>query len=170
MELRTLDFEKEKSFKCGGKTYNIKDTLSFVRFKELQKLNLEFGYNATFQNIFERVSEAMNKMNEVKFVDAAVTLHNILVGIKNLDEKYDVAFRVCALFIDAEDEDPTVYDEAKMNEKIESWSKELDVMPFFQLAATVVPHWTIAYETLLKSGLDRAAEKASSLLQEKSEK
>ena len=143
------------------------ETLSFARYRVLQKLNLEFGYNATFNGIFERVKEAMEKMNEVRFVDTAVILHNILVGIKNLDEKEDVSLRLCTLFINEENEDVSVYDEKVMESKIECWSKELDVYPFFQLAASVVPHWTSAYNQLLKSGLINSQKVKSSQSKEK---
>ena len=91
-------------------------------------------------------------MNSLKFGDAAVILHNIMMGIKTLDDKHDSALRICAIFIDEEGEDPTVYDEAKMREKIDCWGRELSVTPFFQLAASIVPSWINAYKIVSRDG------------------
>jgi hypothetical protein len=151
-ELRTINFEK-KHFECQGRKFYLKESLSFERFRELQKINLEFGYSATFHDIFKNIKIAWDFLNATKLGDAAVTLHNLMYGIVSLEEKDDAAFRLCALFIDEEGEDATIYDEGLMREKIECWSKELDVAPFFQLAASLVPHWINAYQNISRNGL-----------------
>ncbi len=151
-ELRTINFEK-KYFECQGRKFYQRDTLSFNRYHELQKVILEFGYSATFVDIFKNLRVAWDHLNSLRLGDAAVTLHNIMYGIKTMDGKNDAAFRICALFFDEEGEDPTVYDEGKMREKIDCWSKELSVTPFFQLAANLVPNWINAYKIVSQSGL-----------------
>lgn len=150
--MKVVDFTK-KHFECQGRKFYLKDTLSFNRYRELQKIILEFGYSATFVDIFKNVKTAWDFMNQLKFGDAAVTLHNIMSGIKTLEDKDDPALRMCALFIDEEGEDSTVYDEGKMREKIDCWAKECAVTPFFQLAANLVPSWINAYKIVSQSGL-----------------
>ena len=150
--LRTIDFEK-KYFECGGRKFYVRDSLSFARYRELQKLNLQFGYSGTFYDVYNNVKEAYECLNKVKFAEGAIVLYNILQGIANLDDKYDPAWKICALFTDEEGEDPTIYDEGKMREKIDCWSKELDSLPFFQLAANLVPGWIDAYKTSIQNGL-----------------
>ena len=150
-ELKTIDFSK-KYFECGGRKFYIKDSLSFNRYRELQRLIIEFGFSATFVDIFKNIRIAWDHLNNLKLGDAAVTLHNVMYGIKSLEEKDDPALRMCALFIDEEGEDPTVYDEGKMKEKIDCWASELSVTPFFQLASSVVPHWIKAYNLVSKNG------------------
>lgn len=150
--LKTIDFSK-KYFECGSRKFYVRDSLSFIRYRELQKLILEFAFSATFVDIFKNVKTAWDFMNSLKFGDAAVTLHNIMIGVKTLEDKDDPALRMCALFIDEEGEDPTIYDEGKMREKIDCWGKELAVTPFFQLAASCVPSWTNAYKLVSQSGL-----------------
>lgn len=152
MELRTIDFST-KHFECQGRKFYVKDTLSFTRYRELQKINLEFGYSATFHDIFKNIKTAWDYLNQTKLGEAAVVLHNVMYGVVSLDDKDDAALRMCALFIDEEGEDPTVYDEGKMREKIECWGKELSVTPFFQLAANLVPNWISAYQTVSQNGL-----------------
>ena len=102
-----------------------------ISYRELQKLILEFGYSATFVDIFKNIRTAWDHMNTLKLGDAAVTLHNVMYGIKSLDEKDDPALRMCALFIDEEGEDPTVYDEGKMKEKIDCWGVSCRLPLFF---------------------------------------
>ena len=151
MELRTLDFT-DKHFECGGRKFTVKDSLSFVRYRELQRLNIQFGYSATFIDTYNNMKEAYELLNKGKFADAAVQLYNVLAGVIDLDGKHDPAWIACALFIDEDGEDPTVYDEGKMKEKIDCWGKELDVSPFFQLAANLVPGWINAYKSDSQSG------------------
>lgn len=155
MELRKLDFEKIKYFECGGRKFYLQDTISFMRWMELNRIGLEFGYSATFVDIFKNVNTAMEHMNKLKFTDAVITLHNILIGIKSLEEKSDPAFRICALFINEEGEDIAGYDESKMKEKIDCWGKELDPLPFFRLASSLVPSWTNAYKIVIRDGLEQ---------------
>lgn len=162
-DLRIIDFSK-KYFECDGRKFYVKDTLSFNRYRELQKMMLEFGYSATFVDIFKNVKTAWDYMNSLKFGDASVTLHNIMMGIKSLEDKDDVALRMCALFIDEEGEDSTLFDEGKMKEKIDCWAKECAVTPFFQLAASLVPSWINAYKIVTQSGFGEAAKKESSQL------
>jgi hypothetical protein len=154
--LREIDFSK-KYFECDGRKFYVRDSLSFARYRELQKLNLEFGYSATFSDIFKNVRTAWDFLNATKLGEAAVVLHNIMYGVVSLEDKDDPALRLCALFIDEEGEDPTVYDEGKMREKIECWSKELSVTPFFQLAANLVPGWIPSYEMVIRNGSGEAA-------------
>jgi len=161
MTLRKIDFSK-KHFECQGRKFYLRDSLSFARYRELQKIILEFGYSATFVDLFKNIKSAWDHMNALRFGDAAVVLHNIMIGIKSLEDKDDAALRLCALFIDEEGEDSTVYDEAKMREKIDCWGKELAVTPFFQLAAKLVPSWINAYKIVTQSGFAEEKEKAQS--------
>lgn len=143
--MRKIDF-KEKQFECGGRTFYLQDSLSFNRYRELQRLSIEFGFSRTFIDLYKALDRAEGFLNKVQLVDAAVELRNAKIGVAMLEEKEDPALRVCTLFLNEADEDVTIIDEVKMKDKIECWSKELDVTPFFQLAASIVPDWRPAYE------------------------
>lgn len=159
-DLRSIDFN-QKHFECGGRKFYIKDSLSFIRYRELQKIGLEFGYSATFQDIFKNIRIAWDYLNATKLGEAAVVLHNIMYGVVSLDDKDDAALRLCALFIDEDGEDVTAYDEGKMREKIECWGKELSVLPFFQLAVSLVPGWLPSYKVVLNDGSEQKSEEPS---------
>ena len=160
-DLKVIDFSK-KYFEAGGRKWYVKDSLSFNRYRELQKVILEFGYSATFVDIFKNLRVAWDHLNSLRLGDAAVTIHNIMYGIKNLEQKDDAALRICALFIDEMGEDATVYDEGKMREKIDCWAGECSVTPFFQLAANLVPSWINAYKIVSQSGLREEVKKEQS--------
>lgn len=160
-KLRTLNFDKDKCFECDGKKFYVQDSISFVRYKELQKIILQFGYSATFVDIFKNLRIAWEHLNNLRLGEAAVILHNIMAGIIDLDDKNDPALRMCTLFINEENEDPTRYDEAIMQAKIDSWSKELDVTPFFLFAASLVPDWTNAYRVVSQIGSEKQQKQES---------
>jgi hypothetical protein len=153
MELRKLDFNVIKTFECGGKTFIINDSLSFARYRESQKIMLEFGFSASFMDIFNNLKLAAGLFDKGKYFDMATTIYKVMEGVKNTIDKDDPALRLCALFIDEEGEDATLYNELSMKRKIECWGKELDVAPFFYLAAGLVDNWTNAYESTIQSGL-----------------
>ena len=165
-ELRTIDFTQTKSFECdnGKRKFRLNsEQLSFMRYRELQKINLEFGFSVSFMDLFKNVRSTYDLLNQVKFADAAVLLHNVLYGVVSLEEKDDPAWRICALFINEEGEDLALYDEAKVKDKIECWSKELDCLPFFQLASNLTPGWTNAYRIVIPDG-SKGAEKEETIL------
>lgn len=143
--LRVIDFSETKSFECGGRKFYLHDSLSFARFMELQKLILEFSFSASFQDIYKNLMLVYDHLNNLKFADSAVIIHNMMYGIIKLDDKEDSALRIASLFINEENEDVAEYNEAKSKDKINCWAKELDVTPFYQLAVSTVPAWTAAF-------------------------
>jgi len=160
--MKSLDFNTTKYFECGGKKFFVRESLSFTRYKELQKLMIEFGYSATFQDIFNNLKTAIDAFNKHKYDEMVVTIHNVLNGITKIETKDDPALRLCALFIDEEGEDPTRYNEAEMKAKIDCWGEEYEVGPFFYLAAGLAQGWMQAYEIVLKNGSKVEPEKQPS--------
>ncbi len=147
--LRKVDF-KEKKFECGGRVFHLTDTLSFNRYRQLERLSIMFGFSTDFAQLFSSLQKMYDNMQTAKnYADVSVMLHNILIGVKALEGKDDPALQLCALFINEADEDVTVYDEVKMRDKIDCWAKELDVTPFFHLAASLVEGWLPAYRVIL---------------------
>jgi hypothetical protein len=158
MKLKIIDV-KEKQFECGGRTFYIQDSLSFNRYRELQRISIEFGFSTTFIDLYKEVKKSYDLVQTNKnWGDLAVTLFNILSGVSKLDEKDAPALRLCALFINEADEDVTVYDELKIKDKINCWSKELDVSPFFHMAVNLVNGWMPAYKITSQSILNKESE------------
>ena len=139
----------------------MQDSLSFNRFRELQRISIEFGFSTTFVELFKEIQKAYDLVQTNKnWGDLAVTLYNLLHGVAAIENKDAAALRLCALFISETGEDVTVFDEAKMKDKIECWSKELDVSSFFHLAASLVDGWMPAYNITIQntSSVEKAKE------------
>ena len=150
--MRKLDFNVDKNFECDGRKFEVTDSLSFTRYKELQKISLEFGFSATFEDIFNNNQKAIDAYNKHDYFTMSIILYKIQEGIKTIEDKDDPSLRLCALFINEPDEDPTKYNEAMMKSKIDCWGKEMDIAPFFYLAASLVPGWMPAYKLVIHDG------------------
>jgi hypothetical protein len=156
-ELRTIDFNKS-SFECGGETWTVSEKISFERYKKLQELLIEFGFSATFKDIFSGLRRAWDLLNALKLGDASVVIHNLMNGIKNMEQKHDTSLRICALFINRDGEDLSDASDTIINSKIDIWAKELDVTPFFHFAAALSKDWIAAYNVFTQSTSKVAAQ------------
>ena len=88
-KLRLIDF-KEKKFTCGGRTFYVHDSLSFNRFRELQRISIEFGFSTTFVELFKEIQKAYDFVQTNKnWGDLAVTLYNLLHGVVYRDWETD---------------------------------------------------------------------------------
>lgn len=149
--MKELDFS-QKVFECDGSKWYVEDSISFARYRALEEIAIEFGYSATFADIFKNLRKLWDNQNQLKFAENSVLIHNMMKGIVNLEEKKpDAALRICALFINEENEDRLEYNETKMREKIDRWGKECDVRPFFHLAGSVVNGWLPAYKIAINT-------------------
>jgi len=146
--LKELDLTQKK-FTANGKTYHIRKSMSFDRYRMYEKLQIEVGYGANFKQIYDNVKAAYDLVNKSEFANTAVKLHNILAGIKTIESRQIPALRICALFINAEGEDEKVITEEMIDEKIADWEAEgYDIFPFFQLAINSIPDFSLAYKVL----------------------
>jgi hypothetical protein len=146
-------------FDCAGKKYFLSDKLSFIKFEKLSEWTLEFGFSATFKDIFTQLRKQYDLLNQMKLADAIVVCHNLMSGIVNLEQKNNVAFRICALFILEEGENEIEYNEAKIDEKIDNWSKEYDAGFFLNFAASIVPNWIAAYNLVSQNTSEKESQK-----------
>ena len=157
--MKIVEF-KDKKFECGGRTFIIEDTLSFNRYRELQRLSIEFGFSRTFVDLFKDIQKIYGLMQTAQnYADVSVTLYNIIAGVSVLEDKNDPALTLCALFINEANEDITEYNELKIKDKIACWGKELDVTPFFHMACSLVEGWMPAYKLTLSSILKEKEKK-----------
>ena len=149
-ELKRLDITKP-TFIANGTKYNIESGLSIERFCEYQILEKEAGFGITFKKVFENLQELHGLMNEVRFVEAAVLLHNLMSGVAKLEEKEPTLLKICALFINADGEDRTTINNDMVVKKIEDWKAEYDVRDFFTLALNTVDGFLEIYANATRS-------------------
>ena len=160
MEVKTLDLFKTPSFEANGKKYKVTNSVSISRWREYEKLEPRLTFGMGFSDMYKQITKAYNALNtkQGNIADCAVILHNILNGLKSIeDEKREhPALMMAALVINFEGEDTGVYDEQIQLQKIEDWKKEgFDVLPFFTFALFSIQGFR---ETYQKSLIEKAEE------------
>jgi len=129
----------DSEFIANGKLYFIEPELSAERFARMQEIEIELGYNVSYDTLHKGLSKSYNLLNENKFADAAVFIHNLMNSIGNLEERKEPIMQYCSMFINTVDEDRRKVDEKIMSQKIEDWKEEgIDYHSFFRLAINMV--------------------------------
>lgn len=152
--LKQIDLNKKK-FTANGIEYFIESGLSFERFLMYQKLQLEVGYETGFYGVFKGLEKAYNSCNEGKLADVSVIVHNMMKGIKTVDERRVPMLDLVCLFINTKDEDRKIINDDIIQQKISNWEAEgLDMMPFFQLAVSSIKNFSNVYTEFTQNILE----------------
>jgi len=147
---KRIDMTKP-SFVANGKEYFITSHLTVARFCEFQILEKEVGFSMNFDKVFQEINEITELMNETKFVECAVRLDNLRRGVAKLKDKEPSVLKLCTLFVNTENEDPSTWNNDVMTVKIEDWKAEgIDVQDFFTLALNSVNGFIDIYEQISK--------------------
>jgi hypothetical protein len=156
--LKRIDFSSP-TIPANGKVYKFMNELSIARFKELDKLEVEFFYGFDMQQMFDKLKAAFEDLNKAKPADASVKIHNLMKGIADkVDKRENVVLRICSLYLVTEDEDVTKWSEELAKQKINDWETEGYAMTdFFSLAATSLPGFLKSYESVTQDMSEEAA-------------
>lgn len=147
-ELKRIDFEKGK-FTANGKTYTIEGALSIERYAELQILEKELAYGFTVKDIFKKLKQLWEFLNKMKFAEAAVLIRDMMAGATRVGERTPTVLKICALFINTDDEDRATITQEMINKKIEDWKAEgVDMRDFFQVASSSIHGFLEVYESV----------------------
>lgn len=153
--LKQIDLKK-KTFTANGVTYFIESSLSFERFLMYQKLQLEVGYETGFYGVFKGLERAYASCNDGKLADASVIIHNLMKGIKTVDDRRVPMLELVCLFINEKDEDRKIINDDMISQKISNWEAEgLDMMPFFHLAVSSIKNFSSVYTEFTQSILEQ---------------
>ena len=129
----------ESEFVANGKLYFIEPELSAERFKRMQELEIELGFGANYKHLFDGLKKSYGLLNENKFADAAVFIHNLMNSLAGLEERRDPIMEYCAMFINTAGEDRRKVDEKMIESKINDWKEEgINYHDFFRLAVNMV--------------------------------
>lgn len=157
MELKKIDLSA-KQFEANGKKYFIETELSIDRYSKYEQMEIELGFGRQFSEVFDVARAAMDDINKHRQGEAYVKLYNLINGVQQLNNKKQPVFRMCALFINAEDEDRKIITEDMINSKIEDWRVEgLDYAPFFSFAITSLQGFKERYRKLTETTSKEAA-------------
>lgn len=137
-KLTSLKLDIEESFEANGVKYFVEEKLSFARYDYLSALLVRLAYGRDYDSINASLHRIKEYLDKIQFVKAAVEVTNVIEGIKAFPNRVDDAFAVCALFINAENEDRGIVSGEMIGKKIEDWKVGgLDAIPFQRLAASL---------------------------------
>lgn len=166
---RRDDGQIARKFTANDIDYTIRtadEGVSISRFNEYQRMSAMIGFGATFQKIYENISQAIKYANGVvsgenTFTDLVLHLNAMRESILEASEdRNSIALYVCTLFITREGEDLTTWSIEDAKDKIDDWNREgYSAEDFFFLALNSVGGFKNAYLELI----ERLSEKAESL-------
>ncbi len=134
-------------FEANGKTYVVESTLSVNRYIEYQQLEIQAGMGVDFAGMIKGIDEVIALLNKVQFVDAAIKLNNLRSGVLDIPRKEPNLLKLCALFINEENEDRATITSERISQKIEDWG-EYEAQGFFALALTSINGFIDIYKQM----------------------
>lgn len=139
-----------KSFMANGHKYEIESTISRKRWVMYLTESPKLAFGQTIEEIFNTFLEIYNITNEegCRKGDIAVLARDAMKGIEGIGNRdHGTIYRLCALFINREDEDRRDITEDDIRRKIEDWDAAgIEVKSFFQLALAFIPNFRSLYE------------------------
>lgn len=129
------------SFEANGKTYRKASSIAFARFPWLRKLQVDFSYGHSAEELFNGDKKAFELLNAGKNAEAAVALHYNMQGYADIaNERHSIASQLMALFWNHDNEDTRYMSDELMAEKMADWEMAgLDLQFVFQQALSAVP-------------------------------
>lgn len=155
LEAKRIDI-KSGVFEANGHIYKVQvDQITISRFEIYEKLALEIGISATFEDLFNSVKSIYDKLTTCEIPmkgnhESSVIAMNLLHGLKKYgDGEPHQVLRFCTLFINREGEDLTKWDEHMAKDKITDWEKEgIAMADFFLLATGAIRGFTSAFKAI----------------------
>jgi hypothetical protein len=142
----------EGRFVANGKTYIIENGFSIQRFSLYQKFQIEAGFGTTFEEMLKSWEKVNNYANRLLFTDIAVLAYNMVNGVRKIAEREPVLLKMCALFINEENEDRRTITEDQITAKLHDWQEDAyDVNDFFTLALNTIVGFVSNYNRLTQS-------------------
>lgn len=137
-ELVLIDTAKP-SFIANGKTYFIETSMSIERYCEFQILEKELTYGMSFEKMMDYLKQIYKMLDKQQFAASAVMIDQMIRGVAKVQEREPVVLKICALFINEENEDRSKWSNDLIVRKIEDWKLEgISMNSFFSLALNSV--------------------------------
>lgn len=107
----------------SGKEYIIYSSVSTGRFPILEKYIIELNNGVSPSAYRIELNDAIESVNSMKFVDAAVRLSNMRDGVARIENMVPhPVLMICSLFICTKDEDQSRWSDAEALDKISDWA------------------------------------------------
>lgn len=136
-------------FSTEHHTYRATESLSPLRYKAFQKLQIEFGTDGSFNSLVEQAKALRDALKAKDDYTAAVINNEFLKGIANAGEQRNSGMEICALFFCLPGENQRTYNHALQMAKLRDWEEAgISQLFFFRVAARLVPHFSGIFNEL----------------------
>lgn len=149
-QVKRIDIEKGV-FEANGKIYRIEADLSMSRYAEYQVLEKQLPYGLDAKGMFGKLRELFDLLDQQKFAQCSVMVYDLMRGAQQLMTRENTALRMCALFMNTDDEDRTIITEGMITSKINDWREEgIAASDFFKVAGGSVNGFSEIYQTITR--------------------
>lgn len=153
MKLQEINLEialKEGLTGVSGKVYKVTDKICVDRFVKMRQYETEMFQTGGYSELVKSLQVALDYFDDGKASKAIQTMYQMQELAFNSIQETPIHMKMCALFLNHEDEDQTEYSETNEIEKIKDW-KNYNCLGFFPLAATIVPGLKQNFRTALEA-------------------
>ncbi|MGI4735044.1 MAG: hypothetical protein ACRYG7_07690 [Janthinobacterium lividum] len=138
------------SFEIDGIVYSASEDISIKRYKVLQKLELQFGFDSSFRGLLQAHHDVRAAINDRKGIsEIAYINEGVLRGFENINRQEVFQLHVVALWYNAPFENILEYNHEAMVAKMNRWEAGGLGMGFlFAKAAACVRGFRDAWQRL----------------------
>jgi hypothetical protein len=120
------------SFEADGITYTLSADIGIRRYKALQKLEVQFGFDASYATIWEATNQIKQAIDERKSIsDIAYINETVRRGMQNTERNEVYPLHVVALWYLAPGESTNDYNHEAIVAKMQRWEAAGLGMGFF---------------------------------------
>lgn len=110
------------SFEVDGIVYTASEDISIPRYRRLQKLDLQFGFDASFGGVWDVTTKIKEVVDDRKSIsDIAYINEGLRRGLTNIDRNEVYQLHVVALWYNADGEDIINYNHEAIVAKMNRW-------------------------------------------------
>lgn len=137
-DAKLVDLSPGKEFTANGKKYKVSSNFTIGRLEQVVLLEDELELMGKQSSCHKIMLQACELINNYKPGDAYALLINKVEADKRASKFLHPAVRICAAYINGEDEDLRYLSEQTITDKIHDWAEEgLDIRPFLVLAKSI---------------------------------
>jgi hypothetical protein len=153
---KRIDFEADQQILIGksGTVYTTESSLSVARYAAFQMYEKELAYGFTVDGIYKQLKVIYELVNKQKFLDAGVKVNDLMRGALKVKERQPAIMKICALYINAPDEDRGDITPEIIDKKIADWA-EYDIRDFFAVATRSVRGLTEIFLTVSQAIMEQ---------------
>ena len=121
----------------SGTIYKISASLNMDRFVKAEELipQLEFGIN--MQSLGKELQNVANEFNKTGQMAGQVALSRTIDKVSGWSQRGNTAAKICALYLNEEDEDRTIATDEMIDKKLADW-RGFEYTGFFQLCSSLI--------------------------------